>query len=75
MVLPLVSIIIPFQIATYSLVVVMIDAESLKNIKSINSSALDELLALFDEFGSDTRYNAREKLDHFLSPNKINSAI
>jgi len=51
----LVSIIIPFQITTYSLIVGIIDADSLIKIKKINSSALEILSELFDEFSSDTR--------------------
>jgi len=55
MFLLLVSIIIPFQITTYSLIVGIIDADSLISIKKINSSALEALSGLFDEFSSDTR--------------------
>jgi len=55
MFLLLVSIIIPFQITTYSLIVGIIDTESLLNIKNINSSALKALADLFDEFSTDTR--------------------
>ena len=55
MFLLLVSIIIPFQITTYSLIVGIIDAESLLNIKKINPDALGALGDLFEEFSSDTR--------------------
>lgn len=55
MFLLLVSIIIPFQITTYSLIVGIIDAESLLHIKKINPSALGALSDLFDEFSTDTR--------------------
>ena len=55
MFLLLVSIIIPFQITTYSLIVGIIDADSLISIKKINPPALEALSGLFDEFSSDTR--------------------
>ena len=55
MFLLLVSIIIPFQITTYSLIVGIIDTDSLLNIKKINTKALGALGDLFGEFSTDTR--------------------
>lgn len=67
MFLLLVSIIIPFQITTYGLLVGIIDADSLGNIKKINASALDVLSEIFNEFSSDTRLIVLFGILYFLA--------
>lgn len=67
MFLLLVSIIIPFQITTYGLLVGIIDADSLGNIEKINAPALDVLSELFNEFSSDTRLIVLFGILYFLA--------